>query len=69
MFEFLADLVDMVTDLFDGDSGTPDVPSSDVAQAPAQTASDEVRFGSAAGCDCGFNPNTCGSGWACRWQY
>ncbi|MGW5158666.1 hypothetical protein ACWEPN_24590 [Nonomuraea wenchangensis] len=70
MFEFLSDLVDAVIDFFD--DGTPDTSGtspSGTADAPTNDSSHEVKFGAAAGCDCGYNPNTCGAGWACRWQY
>jgi hypothetical protein len=30
---------------------------------------DKTKFGRAGGCDCGYNPRTCGAGHTCRWQY
>jgi hypothetical protein len=36
---------------------------------PGFVATAAPLFGSSAGCDCGYNPNTCGAGWSCRWKY
>ena len=51
--------------LADGaDSLAPDPPDPDAGAGQAG----EVHF-AGGGCDCGFNPRTCGAGAFCRWQY
>jgi len=39
----------------------------DPEAAPPENFRRGIYFGG--GCDCSFNPNTCGAGWACRWQH
>lgn len=79
MFEFLSDIVDAVIDIFDGDTpdatdthgnaGNAGTSPSGTTGTPANDSSHGVQFGASAGCDCGYNPNNCGAGWACRFQY
>jgi len=62
VWEFIADLLDMLTD-------DPPAADTDADTAGGHSAeSRDLHFGGGGGCDCGFNPYNCGAGWACRWQ-
>lgn len=67
VWEFIADLLDMLTDdLPDTGSG---VDTDTATGGGHQAEGRELHFGGGGGCDCGFSPNNCGAGWACRWRH